>query len=371
MDRDNIRLRRILYAGLVVLSLVFLSFYGGNLPYTLFYLLLVNTVVSVAYIAYVYYSLKINQSINEHGVHKGKYVNYGFKVINDGFLACTSVKFNFIDELSTITGKGQLQYLGLESKECVDRQLELLCDYSGTYYAGVESIEIMDYFGIIRIKFPMPQKMKVVVKPRILKISNLNFMKENEDYINSSQFRQDDFTTDNEVRVFQNGDSTRLIHWKNSAKRQELMVRNNAAEESVEYVVIMDGAVMGEDYIDRIIEADKIRETVVAVINYLYTSGCYVNCGLGNSRIKSVNSKSDFKSIYEEISGYTFQVRAQGTDEIYNTVRRVDMECSEQTAVIVVSAYEKPQSVSSFNRNVFWVCVNSFDKVEDFFDLKE
>ena len=96
-----------------------------------------------------------------------------------------------------------------------------------------------------------------------------------------------------------------------------------------------------------------------------------MNCGLGNSRIKSVNSKSDFKSIYEEISGYTFQVRAQGTDEIYNTVRRVDMECSEQTAVIVVSAYEKPQSVSSFNRNVFWVCVNSFDKVEDFLDLKE
>ena len=47
------------------------------------------------------------------------------------------------------------------------------------------------------------------------------------------------------------------------------------------------------------------------------------------------------------------------------------MECSEQTAVIVVSAYEKPQSVSSLNRNVLWVCVNSFDRVEDFFDLKE
>ncbi|MDD6572114.1 MAG: hypothetical protein PUF12_07025, partial [Thermoflexaceae bacterium] len=74
MENKMLLLRRIIYGICFVLSLVFISFRGGNLPYMLFFLMVCNTIAAVVYILYVYFTIRIYQEIPERRVTKREFV---------------------------------------------------------------------------------------------------------------------------------------------------------------------------------------------------------------------------------------------------------------------------------------------------------
>lgn len=369
--KTAIVIRRIIYVLLAVAALVYVSISGGNLPYMIVGLVIINSVVSIVYIYCVFYSIKISQIIESHSVLKKSYIDYRFRVDNDGLLSCTNIRFNFINELSTIYGNEGLEHIGLEPRECIERYLELVCNYSGTYYAGVDSVEIMDYLGIFKVKFDMPQKMKVVVHPRIIEIESLKFMEDSEDSVMSSQYMNSDMAVDNQVREYSPGDSVRMIHWKNSARYNKLMVRTYADEETMDYVVIVDGIIGSSEYMERIIQADKLRETSVAIINYLYKSGCNVSFAINSCNTRNIYSMSDFNNAYDEISGYSFTAATHFTQELQDNSTLKRIEWSNNATVIVVSANRKDGLASKLSDNVVWIDVNRFKSVDEFFSVKE
>ncbi len=207
-----------------------------------FFMMVINTILSMVYILYVFYTIKIYQP----------------------------VQLNFMEQLSQVKDAAEFGCIVLEPGQEINMDTELFCKYSGTYFIGVDTIEIMDYFRIFRIRFQMPQKMKVTVKPRILKLDNISFITEEEECPNSGQKGRSDYRIDNEVSKYTPGDNKKLIHWKNSAKRHELMVRNLTSEEISEYVVIMDDRVHVKEMTERIITCDKLRETMAALAIILF-----------------------------------------------------------------------------------------------------
>lgn len=362
-----VTVRRIIYILLFAGALGYVSVFGGNLPYMIVSLVIINSVIAIIYIYAVFYSVKIIQDIHTHSVLKGNYTEYRFKVVNDGVLSCTNIKFNFINELSTIYGNEGLGHIGLEPRQCIQRPLELVCNYSGTYFAGVDSIEIMDYFGIFKVKFDMPQKMKVVVHPRIIEINSLPFMDDNDDSVMSSQYMNIDMAVDSQVREYNAGDSVNMIHWKNSAKYNKLMVRTYAEEETMDYIVILDGIIDSSEYIERIITADKIRETSIAIINYLYKCGCNISFAINTCDVKNIYSKSDFNIVYDAVSAYSFTT---GTHFI-NASDCNHTSWNNNAVVIIVSANIKDSQASKLSDTVVWINVNEFKSVDEFFSVKE
>lgn len=343
MESRGLFLRRSIYVAAFVLSLVFISFRGGSLPYMLFFMVAVNTAVSIAYIFYVFFTVKVYQTVPERKVVKGSLVPYSVKLSNEGLLAYSVVGLRFIGTLSEVRHTEGLADMSMEPGGEFAFQTELLCRYSGTYDVGVDTIEIMDYFRIFRIRFPMPEKLKVTVKPRILELADIAFITEEESR-NSGQRGISDCLVDNEVHRYVPGDNRRLIHWKNSAKRRELMVRTLTAEELPEYVVFMDGNVEAADHIGKVMLCDRLREAAVALVNYIYRSGYYVLAVLGEADGQDILSRREFDAFYDRVTEYGFSGRMR---EMGALLEEWNRGVRAGVPFIVVTAYSEALSVGT------------------------
>lgn len=327
----------------------------------IFFTLIANVVVSFAYIIYVFFYLRISQDIPRHGVEKGEYFKVKMIIGNEGILPFSSIKLNYIEEFSEVYGNEGLHHFGLNSKESIEIELKMICNYSGTYYVGVESIEIMDYFGIFMIKFSMPQKIKVFVSPRVLEFEKLSFLDDSANTINSSNSRMGDAIVDNQTRIFQEGDDTRLIHWKNSAKTQKLMIRTYGSEESERYVVILDGCINEKDWKKKIIVADKLRETFVSIVRYLFSKGYSVECYVGDCNGQNVNDLYEFGQIYEKVSNYYFT----GNSDVSGLINQVSGCEQYGETIICVSSHECHNGQNNYDSWIFWLNVEEYEKIMD------
>lgn len=371
MENKGLLIRRILYVALFVLSLAFISVRGGNLPYMLFFLMVVNTVFSYAHILYVFYTIKIFQTTPAVDITKNEMVPYHLGLNNEGIIAHGSIKLHFMERLSQVMEQERLGTISLEPGQGMDFHSEILCRYSGIYYAGLDTIEIMDYFKIFCIRFPMPQKMRVTVKPRVMEPKHASFLIEEEGQ-GSSQRGKSEHQIDNEVKKYVSGDNRKLIHWKNSAKRQELMVRNPADEEMSGYAVILDANVEDADYESRIIICDKLRETMVALVHYIHSAGYLVYSVLNDSYEKEIYSIRDFDELYRGITKFGFE--HQG--ELDETLFRLNQQMQEGIPFIIISS--NPKGISEgikaqlrVFRNIHIVDVNRMNVDEmDFLDAE-
>jgi len=326
----------------------------------------------MVYILYVFYTIKIYQTIPERRVTKEDSVSYNLKVGNESMIAYQAVQLNFMEQLSQVTDAAEFGCIVLEPGQEINMDTELFCKYSGTYFIGVDTIEIMDYFRIFRIRFQMPQKMKVTVKPRILKLDNISFITEEEECPNSGQKGRSDYRIDNEVSKYTPGDNKKLIHWKNSAKRHELMVRNLTSEEISEYVVIMDDRVPVKEMTKRIITCDKLRETMTALVYYIYGSGYNVLSVLGNAFEKEIHSGRDFDEFYNRLIDYGFGRDMKFGERLFSLNQRIQ----EGVPFIVISAcaeeiLQQIQNETEGKRNFHIIDVNEFNDIEEFLKVEE
>ncbi len=367
MENKMLLVRRLIYCACVILSLVFISFKGGNLPYMIFSMMVINTVAAVVYILYVYFTIRIYQVIPERRVTKQEFVPYNLKLNNESVMAYRDVKLTFFTDFSEVKGASGIGCIGLEPGEGRDIHKELFCNYSGTYFIGVDTIEIMDYFKIFRIRFQMPQKMKVTVKPRVIPLDNISFLSKAEAHA-SSLWGKSDFSLDNEVRKYYPGDNKRHIHWKNSAKRQELMVRSLTSEEITEYVVILDGSMGKLDFNEKIVCCDKLREVVLAMTNYIYEAGYYARVILDTGFDGEVTTKRQFNDVFNRLIDYGFGPVKSMAGKLYS----LDAECAESVPFILITSNhsqldkEVVFELSKF-RNVAVINVDLYESIEDVF----
>lgn len=350
LDKKAFWIRRIVYMFCVFLALVFITFYGGNVPYMILDMLIVNCICAVAYIVCIFYSLRINQYIPEHMVDKESPIKMRFSIKNTGHITACSVQMKFMDDMSQTEGSRELSHISLEPMKDLESNLYITCRYSGTYYVGLDKLQIADYFGIFRITFDMPQKIKVVVKPRIIEINSLSFLNSNEEYVDSSKYNTENVVPDNCVREYADGDSLRLIHWRNSSKAGKIMVRTLSSETTREYLVVIDGNISSSSYNEQIIKADMLRESALAIINYLYKCGYNVNCILDDNNTYIIYDWIEFNRVYEAISECTFVKDI----DIGELLKKSDMRYKYQTTIIVVSVNEKNVDYN-YGHNMFWI----------------
>lgn len=371
MKNKGLFVRRAVYALLFVLSLVFISFRGGNLPYMFFYMIVVNTVLSIVYILYVFFTIKIYQSVPERRVTKKDAVPYRLQLGNESRFAYRSVKLAFMERLSTTGSASELGGVSLKPGQEICIDTELLCNYAGTYYVGVDTIEIMDYFRIFRIRFQMPQKMKLTVRPRILRADNIAFVTQEEECRSSSHKGRSEYRADSEVRKYVPGDNKRMIHWKNSAKRRELMVRTLTVEEITEYAVILDERAASGGAAEQIICCDKLRELMTALVYYIFDSGYRVLSVMGHSFREEIHSQRAFNAFYNRIIDFGFG-KDDGFDEL---LLKLNQELQEGIPFIVVT--QRQDAVSGETRkavkdlrNFYIIDVNEFHDIEEFLEVK-
>ena len=291
---------------------IFASYYGGNISYALFYLSLLIPITSFIYTFYVYVRFKLLQSLENHLVIKGDWNPYSFIIANEDFISFSNIRVRFLSDKSTIEAAGQRVEYSLLPGENDRLETRIKCNYRGEYYVGVHSIEVTDFLYLFTLTYPINTKIKAVVLPRVVPLEELMITPLQIDVKNPYQYSNTiEEELDTEVRRYIPGDHKKRIHWKASAKKQELLSRQYLHKPKASIVLFMDLLEIKDDDLQVTIFEDKIIECVLAIANHYADRrvATQIVYDMGGKTTVNILSKSDFDVFYNSCQYISFSAK--------------------------------------------------------------
>lgn len=262
-------MKKIIYFALLTGSIVLASYRGGAISWLLLYFMLMLPLLALIYVQYVYCRFRIVQQVDRY-VDKGVPIPYSLKLANEDWLMMTGIGLNFYTDTVTVTNDtGEADHLFLLPHQHLEMDLSLSCKYRGTYPVGVKSVSITDFFDLFTITYPMMAQIRLTARPRLLTLeqlrSKLSALDPKKNPLPSALLQEQ---LDYELRKYIQGDSLRTVHWKNSARAGELLVRKQTPQELFELVVIMDCTPFSEeDDLKRMQMEDNVIEAALALLH--------------------------------------------------------------------------------------------------------
>ncbi len=217
----------LIYIAILAASFSFMIFYYAWFSSFLFTVVLCLPVLSLvcslpfmiyaAVKGFTIYAPKISYADSDLGIGVAANGNNGF--------FCPLVKI-LIRTKNSFSGKSKnfaFQYSGIISKP-VGINISALGKSCGCIEAETKWFKVYDMLGIFFIPVRFKNRAEILVVPSPQNASE-DILREKQTIIGYKKKSGGGFADDYEIREYQNGDSLRNVHWKLSAKYDNLMVR--------------------------------------------------------------------------------------------------------------------------------------------------
>lgn len=318
----QMRIRRLCLLGLWILSLVAISVRGGVISYGFFFGVTLIPVLSLLYILCVYLLFKLYQKIDCRSMVCGQPMSYFFVLQNESYFPFASISVRLYSSFSTVEDLPTDTEYELLAKDKCTFETKMTCKYRGEYEVGVKEIVVTDFLRLFRVTYPVSEPIKALVKPRIPKLSSVSSLENLAVYL-----QRDTLSAATEadvlVRDYVAGDALKQIHWKVSAREQELKVRKRIGEEKQGIALLFDTKRYSKKMHDYIPLENKILETVLALSGFLAEKNIGYEVCYGQSGLKKmpVNNVRDFDMLYEAVSGVMYRKDEAFTETLKTAVK--------------------------------------------------
>ena len=308
--RKNKRIRRpgrLLYLLFLAGATALVSLRGGNISYLLFYFALALPILAFLYSLYVFYRFKIVQEVSRVVV-KAQEVPYRLLLANEDILPFTHIRLHFFDSMVSMKPSDP-GVISLAPHEEIRVDTQMYCKYRGTYPVGVKSVEVTDFLGLFTIPYPLMSQIRLTARPRIIPMEPLRVVLQEQDPINTlfpvSRLQE---LPDFELRSYLPGDPIKYIHWKNSARAGELLVRKQMPEELFETIIFMDLSPIEDEEEKRLQKEDNIIETALSFVHDYYLKNIPVRIFFMEDTLREmlVDAGTGFEPFYDKCSELSF-----------------------------------------------------------------
>lgn len=229
------------YLVILFLSVVYIYFDGGFLPYTFFYIVLVTPVISFLYLAIIYMSLKYSEHIGKREYQKGEILDYSLEIHNRSpfFIAYLTVHMHMEGQMLIRSMK--TEHLTIKPFGRQQFHFRVPALYRGKYDIGISKIVIRDFLNLMSFRLIPGETKHIRVLPRILSLEEMVIpyirISENE-YISRNKDRGSNEIRD--IRDYMYGDSLKKIHWKLSSKHNRLLTKETIAQSEKELIMLLN-----------------------------------------------------------------------------------------------------------------------------------
>ena len=265
---------RALYALLWIGSAVFALSYESKLTFVLFVGVTVLPVLSLVLMVLsgLLLSLEVLPDMN----YVGKLQDFGVKVIvvNRFVIPVSPMMIigTFHDRAGSVI-EGRRLVLSIAPLRKSEYVFDGCIQCRGEYVLGVEHAEIFDLLRIFRFRLRRTPMCRIVVMPRRIMLDETTALC-TDDYDSSitkiSFMESGSFAS---VRQYKDGDLMKNVHWKLSAKHDELMVRQSEQNLGSSAVIITDLHSVSEMEEVDLHAADAAVETALALTRKIISDG--------------------------------------------------------------------------------------------------
>lgn len=310
----------------IVITGVFASLYGGPVTRGLFYLSFIIPIVSFLYAVYVYFSFSPIQQVKPQIVVKGKKARYSLRLVNNSIFPYTNVKMEYYSDKQDIENKKIFNSYCVVPKEEYLVESDILCRNRGLYTIGIKKIIIRDFFNIFKISSYPKVVYKVRVLPRLFNLNNIrseldtemDIVKTDLSVVNKQE------RPDIEMRKYISGDNKKMIHWKASAKKQELLSRKYINNPDPDMKIILDLKPVNVEKAITAETEDKIIETALAIMKYYQRCRKRTTVVFSDENVNQleVGTDNEFNVFYNKCAELEFKAQKTPSDCIIKCLER-------------------------------------------------
>jgi uncharacterized protein (DUF58 family) len=310
----------IVYYLFLLVSLAFALLYPGGVSSAFFYALLVLPPVSLAISGLTFSRLRYEQSINRLTATKGDKVTYRLTVNNRSMMMLPFLEVSFYGVgLSHLPGNEfsarRLAVPPFNKNTCV---IDIPCKYKGLYDIGVMQMKSKDYLGLFSFKQNINKLGELVIFPRIVPIRSFPVAAGHFGEATAASGTSHEKSMNvSDIRKYASGDRLRAVHWKLTAKKDELMVRNFEQASGAGADIFLDTSGISGKALSSIELEDRLVEYTVAIAYYFVTNSvtselyCFSSCLIR----QNLHSIKDFNLAYRMLSELSF-CKGSSTQEL-------------------------------------------------------
>ena len=294
----------------LLISSILLAYFNPNFISSVFFHSMVYIIVlSLVHLLYSYITIKISQNLELNIVEHGQSVRFKCQIYNEGFLPTSSIKINFLYNSNMFKGQLEPHFFALHGGKSKRFEYNLSCKYRGVYTVGVETLEIVDILNIFKVKVRNIEARNVTVLPKVSQLPNFTLEPKAESYMKSiSSISAEGANSLVDVRKFEQGDQIKHIHWKLSARHNELLVRNLERSAQNSTLVFLDTSKGKYNFTKSIIVEDKLMEAMVSVVNQCLIQHHIIEVNYHNyyAISKTYSNKDAFTDFFIDVSKLSF-----------------------------------------------------------------
>lgn len=281
----------------------------GNRTYLLISIIIALAwVFSFASVRLAEKSVKVENALSGAKVNRGEVVGMEIAVSHRSPLPIAPVALRMRATSNTPAGTIHLTQLGRRRQRVVHK---FAADHVGAMFPGVDSYVVSDVFGFFKREHkPDLHGQELLVLPVPFEVEPLTFAA-GDMGVETMKRAMEDPSSPSDIRAWQQGDPLKRIHWKMSARKRELMVRQFEEPALPDALVLLDTA---PPYLPEGLESesrraflrDAVLETAASVVACQIRQDNPVRMPLVGDRPMEYNSRMGLPLLLEELARCTF-----------------------------------------------------------------
>lgn len=242
---------------------------GGVMPYFLFYVFLLALIIPMAHNLYALRSLVGRVDMPEKAFYIGENISLRYHIKNRSFLSIPLIEVRSHVSRRLTGLEAEKEVIALERKEEFSKTETLTLKRRGFYELGDMELTVQDVFRFFSFRKVISSNTSLTVYPRIIQLSTFEIMASQQigELRVFDQAFQDKSRTSS-IKPYQEGDSIKRVHWKMSAKKDEIIVKDYENRGDTHVAVFIDNYRKHFDRdVDRRLE-DKAVDVAICMVNF-------------------------------------------------------------------------------------------------------
>ena len=293
---------RVAYGTAVVILLLFVFLNEHSMTYAALYAVLVLPLISLCLTLVFRRHITISEQLSANYIPKGEVVQFKFYVRNHSFLPCACIRVRLESYSDGLDIDSKEKHLFVPAHKTHETVFNISAKYRGNYEIGVSDILVYDFLGLFKFKRKHNERLLLTVSPRVLTLPFLPLNSAFQDAAVRNYKQDEDYSVVADLRKYQPTDGYKKIHWKISAKRNELISKNFQETEENAAVLLVDNS--RTSYRNALEIEDAVVEALVSAMAYCTKQGCPVS--LSCPGFKDTDFGTNFAHLYKEACDLEF-----------------------------------------------------------------
>jgi uncharacterized protein (DUF58 family) len=242
---------------------------GEVMPYFLLYVYLLALLIPLTHSFVVLKSLIGHVNLPREAFYNGETVNIHYLVKNRSIFRIPYMELNSNIAKRLSGRESKVEVISLESKQEFSKNESIVLRRRGYYELGDMVVTVKDVFRFFSLKKTISSDSGLIVYPKIIKLSTFEIMASQQ----LGELRVFDPAFSDKSRIstlkpYQEGDSVKKVHWKMSAKQDNLVIKDYENRGDTYVTILIDNfhLYFNKD-VDRRLE-DKVVDIAICMVNY-------------------------------------------------------------------------------------------------------